>query len=211
MATHNITDSALLVNKSRRTIQRYIASGKLTVVSDSLGNPQINTVELIRVFGAISKVSQNKIAKKSQRVAAKLSKKNKTIHLTPDELEGIITRAVEKALSKAIPLLIEHKKTVPIPESKAESKAEPISSNRPRVPVAHKKSKRIEPITMPSIAKKKARKNGYAAAFGLPSVITEIIHLQIMKLHGEGLTPREIEKKVSVSQASIQRTISVSS
>jgi len=206
MAIHNITDSALLVNKSRRTIQRYIASGKLVVVVDTLGRPQVDTIELVRVFGAISKVSQNRIAKKSQRVAAKLSKKNKSIHLTPDELEDIITRAVEKALSKAIPLLIEHKKTVSI----AESKAEPISSNIPRGPVAHKKRKRIEPISMPSIAKKKERKNGYAAAFGLPSVITEVIHLQIMKLHGEGLTTREIEKRVNVSQASILRTINVS-
>jgi len=206
MATHNITDSALLVKKSRRTIQRYIANGKLTMVSNTLGKPQIDTTELIRVFGAISKVSQNRIAKKSQYVAAKLSKKNKSIHLTPDELEDIITRAVDKALNKAIPLLTEHKKTLPI----VESVAEPISSITAKAPVGHKKRKRIEPINMPSIAKKKERKNGYAVAFGLPSVITEVIHLQIMKLHGEGLTSREIEKEVSVSLASIQRTINVS-
>jgi|TARA_B110000116_G_C16275805_1_gene332847 hypothetical protein len=36
--------------------------------------------------------------------------KNTIINLTPNELEEIITRAVEKVLSKAIPLLIEHKK-----------------------------------------------------------------------------------------------------
>ena len=211
MAIHNITDSALLVKKSRRTIQRYVASGKLTMVSDTLGKPQIDTTELIRVFGAISKVSQKKIAKKSQNVAAKLSRKNNTINLTPNELEDIITRAVEKALSKAIPLLIEHKKTAPIaediPELMPESIAESIT---PTAPVAHKKRKPIPVINRPFIAKKKERKNGYAAAFGLPNVISEVIHLQIMKLHGEGLTLREIEKKVSVSQASIQRTINVS-
>ena len=211
MAIHNITDSALLVKKSRRTIQRYIASGKLTMVSDSLGKPQIDTTELIRVFGALSKVSQNKITKKSQNVAAKLSRKNNTINLTPNELEDIISRAVEKALSKAIPLLIENKKTAPI----AEENPEPIpelmpESITPTVPVAHKKRKLIPVINRPFIAKKKERKNGYAAAFGLPNVITEVIHLQIMKLHSEGLTSREIEKKVSVSQASIQRTITVS-
>jgi hypothetical protein len=148
----------------------------------------------------------------------KSSKKNKSIHLTPNELEDIITRAVEKALSKAIPRLIEHKKTVPITVSTAElidgavvdPRAESVSSMTPTAPLAHKKRKRIEPISMPSIAKKKARKNGYAVAFGLPSVITEVIHLQIMKLHGEGLTTREIEKQVNVSQASILRTINVS-
>lgn len=210
MATHNITDSALLVNKSRRTIQRYIASGKLTIVGDTLDKPQIDTTELIRVFGAISKVSQNRIAKKSQAVAAKLSRKNRPIHLTPVELEDIITRAVEKALSKAIPLLTEHKKTAPIAESIAEEMPEPITSITPTAPVEHKIRKPIRPINRPVIAKKKERKNGYAAAFGLPSVITEVIHLRIMKLHGEGLTSREIEKEVCVSQASIQRTINVS-
>ncbi|ALO33880.1 hypothetical protein CMT41_03425 [Colwellia sp. MT41] len=202
MAINNITDSALLVKKSRRTIQRYIANGKLIMVRDTLGKPQIDTTELIRVFGALSKVSQKKIAKKSQHVAAKWSKKNNSINLTADELEDIITRAVEKALSKAIPLLIEHKKTAPIPE--------PITPITPMAPVADKKRQPIRPINRPFTAKKKERKNGYAAAFGLPNVITEVIHLQIMKLHGEGLTLREIEKEVSVSQTSIQRTITVS-
>ncbi|MCJ8295118.1 MAG: hypothetical protein MJK15_11975 [Colwellia sp.] len=185
------------------------------MVSDTLGKPQIDTTELIRVFGAISKVSQKRIAKKSQNVAVKLSRKNNTINLTPNELEDIITRAVEKALSKAIPLLIEHKKTAPMaeeiseptPEVMPKKIAELITST---APVVYKKRKPIPVINRPFIAKKKERKNGYAAAFGLPNVITEVIHLQIMKLHSEGLTSREIEKKVSVSQASIQRTINVS-
>ncbi|PKG82390.1 hypothetical protein CXF85_12935 [Colwellia sp. 75C3] len=203
MAIHNITDSALLVKKSRRTIQRYIASGKLTIIRDTLGNPQIDTTELIAVFGPLSKVSQNKLVKKSQYVAvkssSKTSKKNNTVTLTHDELEDIITRAVEKALSKAIPLLIEQKNTAQI--------LEPISST---APVVHKKRKTTLPIHRPSIAKKKEAKNGYAVAFGLPNAITEVIHLRIMKLHGEGLTSREIGIEVSVSQASIQRTINVS-
>jgi hypothetical protein len=200
MANHNITDSALLVNKSRRTIQRYIANGKLIMVRDILGNPQLDTTELIRVFGALSKVSQKRLVKKSQNVAVKFSKKNNTIKLTHDELEDIITRAVEKALSKAIPLLIEHKKTAQIPE--------PMIA---MTPMDNKKIKPIQVKSRPAIAKKKEAKNGYAVAFGLPNVITEVIHLKIMKLHGEGLTSREIGKEVSVSQASIQRTINVSS
>lgn len=199
MAIHNITDSALLVNKSRRTIQRYIANGKLTMVADTLGNPKIDTTELIRVFGALSKVSQKRLVKKSQNVAVKLSKKNNTIKLTHDELEDIITRAVEKALSKVIPLLIEHKPTAPIPE--------PMIA---MTPIDNKKIKPIQATSRPTIAKKKEAKNGYAVAFGLPNVITEVIHLKIIKLHGEGLTLREIGKEVSVSQAAIQRTINVS-
>jgi len=196
MASHNITDSALLVKKSRRTIQRYISDGKLLMVRDTLGKPKIDTTELIRVFGKVSKISLKKINKKSQNVAAKLSKKNTTINLTHDELEDIITRAVEKALNKAIPLLIEHKKIAPI-----------VEVITPKASIGHKKRK---PIDRPFIAKKKERKNGYAVAFGLPNVITEVIHLQIMKLHDEGLTSREIAREVSVSLASIQRTINVS-
>ena len=199
MALQNITDSALLVSKSRRTIQRYIASGKLTVVSDALGKTQIDTSELIRVFGTLSKVSKKILANKSRNVAATLSKKNNTIHLTPAELEDIINRAVERALSKAMPLLLEHKKTSQI-----------VEEIIPTPPIGDKKIKPILPINKPVIVERKERKNGYATAFGLPNVITEVIHLQIMKLHGEGLTSREIEKKVSVSLASIQRTINVS-
>ncbi|KGJ90389.1 hypothetical protein [Colwellia psychrerythraea] len=207
MAIHNITDSALLVKKSRRTIQRYIANGKLTMVANTLGKPQIDTTELIRVFGALSKVSLKKIDKKSQHVTVKSSKKNNIIKLTHDELEDIITRAVEKALSKAIPLLVEHKKTAPIPAVIPAVMPEPITS---MASVAHTTRKPALPTNRPFIAKKKERKNGYAAAFGLPNVITEVIHLQIMKLHGEGLTSREIEKEVNISQTSIQRTINVS-
>jgi len=222
MAIHNITDSALLVKKSRRTIQRYIANGKLVMVRDTLGNPHIDATELIRVFGALSKVSQNRIVKKSQNVARKLSKKSNTIKLTPDELEEIISRAVEKALSKAIPLLIEDKKPARISaiseqfsESHPESHLEAVTAT---TAISHKKIKPIQPrqvtnrpfIVKKKELKKKESKNGYATAFGLPNVITEVIHLQIMKLHDEGLTSREIGKKVSVSQASIQRTIKVS-
>ena len=103
--------------------------------------------------------------------------KNKTITLTPDELEDIIIRAVEKALSKAIPLLLEEKKTTVIAGTKAESIVEPITSMTPKAFAGYNKIKTVLPINKPFIAKKKERKNGYAAAFGLPSVITEVIHL----------------------------------
>ncbi len=212
MSIHNITDSALLVKKSRRTIQRYIASSKLTMVRDSLGNPQIDITELIRVFGAISKVSQNRIVKKSQDVAGKSSRKNKSINLTPGELEDIITRAVEKALNKAIPLLIEQNKIAPVTEPvPAITSMAPLASIGDKKTKTETKTKVKQPINGPLIAKKKEAKNGYAAAFGLPNVITEVIHLQIMKLHAEGLTSREIGREVSVSHASVQKTINVSS
>jgi thiamine kinase-like enzyme len=76
MAIHNVTESALLTKKSRRTIQRYITQGKVTVTRDTLGNPQIDTAELIRVFGSLSQVAQKKIVKKSHNVTPELSQQN---------------------------------------------------------------------------------------------------------------------------------------
>jgi hypothetical protein len=89
MAIHNVTDSALLVLKSRKTIQRYIANGKLTVTRDDLGNPQIDTTELLRVFGKLSQVSQKKIIKKSQNVAPELSQQNSNDDRV-DKLIGLV-------------------------------------------------------------------------------------------------------------------------
>ncbi|MCP3698185.1 MAG: hypothetical protein GY920_06480 [Aliivibrio sp.] len=116
MAIHNVTDSALLVKKSRKTIQRYIANGKLTVTRDHLGNPQIDTAELIRVFGKLSQVSHKKIAKKSHNVAPTLSQQNNTITLTPEQLQVIIKNAVAEAIKEVAPLLLENKQPEQEPE-----------------------------------------------------------------------------------------------
>ncbi len=116
MAIHNVTDSALLVKKSRKTIQRYIANGKLTVTRDHLGNPQIDTAELIRVFGKLSQVSQKKILKKSHNVAPTLSQQNNTITLTPEQLQVIIKNAVAEAIKEVAPLLLENKQPEQEPE-----------------------------------------------------------------------------------------------
>jgi hypothetical protein len=114
MAIHNVTDSALLVKKSRKTIQRYIANGKLTVTRDDLGNPQIDTTELIRVFGKLSQVSQKKIIKKSQNVAPELSQQNNDDRV--DKLLSAVERlekVVEKQSEQIASLLqLEHKPVV---------------------------------------------------------------------------------------------------
>lgn len=54
MACHTLSESARLTGKSRRTIQRYVKSGKLSAKKDSAENPSIDTSELIRVFGELS-------------------------------------------------------------------------------------------------------------------------------------------------------------
>ncbi len=54
-------------------------------------------------------------------------------------------------------------------------------------------------------------KSGYAAANGLPSVITEELHKKIMSLSKDGLSSRKIAEAVGVSKASVNRTITASS
>lgn len=127
MAIHNVTDSALLVKKSRKTIQRYIANGKLTVTRDRLGNPQIDTTELIRVFGKLSQVSQKKIIKKSQNVTVELSQKNKDdrvdkLLLAVERLEKVVEKQSEQIASL---LLLEQKPVVDETEQPEESKTLP--------------------------------------------------------------------------------------
>lgn len=53
MAKLNISQAARATDKSRSTIQRHIKNGKLSVSHDTAGNVEIDTAELIRVFGGL--------------------------------------------------------------------------------------------------------------------------------------------------------------
>lgn len=53
MAKLNISQAAKASGKSRSTIQRHIKSGKLSVSQDATGNIEIDTAELLRVFGEL--------------------------------------------------------------------------------------------------------------------------------------------------------------
>ena len=91
MPTHTITESAELAKVSRRTIQRYVKSGKLSAQKDRHGNPKIDTAELMRVFGQLSHPAKKKVVKKSQSIA-----------VTHNEIESLqsqletLTKLVEK-------------------------------------------------------------------------------------------------------------------
>lgn len=182
MAQHNVSDSALLVKKSRKTIQRYIANGRLTVTRSESGKTQIDTAELIRVFGKLSQVSQKKISEKSHNVAPQMSHQNDTITLTPEQLQNIIKTAVAEALKEVVPLLLENKKEVAT-SGKSATKAK---------------------------VKKKVIVNEYADKLGLPSMITKELHEKIIELHNQGVSSRKIEAQLPVSRGSINRTIKAS-
>ncbi len=54
MAKVTISEAARLVGLARQNLYKnYINEGKISVERDSLGNPKIDTSELIRVFGEI--------------------------------------------------------------------------------------------------------------------------------------------------------------
>jgi excisionase family DNA binding protein len=54
MACHTISEAAAMVGVNRRTIYRYIKSGKLSAVVTSGDKTMIDTSELLRVFGSLS-------------------------------------------------------------------------------------------------------------------------------------------------------------
>ncbi|MBU2739766.1 hypothetical protein [Acidithiobacillus concretivorus] len=53
MAKVNISEAASLSKVARSTLYAYIRSGKISAEKDHLGRPQIDTAELLRVFGTI--------------------------------------------------------------------------------------------------------------------------------------------------------------
>jgi len=55
MAQVSISEAARLTGKSRRTIQRYVATGKLSLSHNDTTEKNIDISELIRVFGEIKK------------------------------------------------------------------------------------------------------------------------------------------------------------
>ena len=160
---------------------------------DQSGNPQIDTTELIRVFGALSQVSQKKIVKKSQNVAGDLSQQNNDDRV--DKLLAAVEKlqkVVEKQSEQISSLLqLEYK---PVVEQVA-----------PTEPVKQKIKR--EPLPRRERVRKKKVKNGYASALGLPNVITEDIHLKIMAYHNAGATSQQIANKLHISRAPIIRTI----
>lgn len=61
MALISVAKAASLVHRDRKVLYRdYIATGKLTVTKNARGHMQIDTSELLRVFGAFEPESQDR-------------------------------------------------------------------------------------------------------------------------------------------------------
>lgn len=57
MAVVSISEAARLTGKSRKTIQRYVADGRISMSQHVAGSKGIDIVELVRVFGELSQPS----------------------------------------------------------------------------------------------------------------------------------------------------------
>ncbi|KJV29115.1 hypothetical protein VI06_10925 [Aquitalea magnusonii] len=53
MAQHSIAEAARLVNRDRRTLYKDIKRGRLTATTSATGERQVETSELIRVYGEL--------------------------------------------------------------------------------------------------------------------------------------------------------------
>ncbi|HBS6310508.1 TPA: helix-turn-helix domain-containing protein [Klebsiella pneumoniae] len=62
MAVHTVTEAAKLAGVTRRTIYRYIKQGKLSTVVTGSDSTQIETSELLRVFGSLSQQETLKVS-----------------------------------------------------------------------------------------------------------------------------------------------------
>lgn len=76
MAVVSISEAARLTGKSRKTIQRYVADGRISMSQRDAGAKGIDISELVRVFGELSQsASALSHASLSQRDA---------LHVAPD-------------------------------------------------------------------------------------------------------------------------------
>jgi serine kinase of HPr protein (carbohydrate metabolism regulator) len=60
MALISVAKAASLVNRDRKVLYRdYIATGRITVTKNARGHMQLDTAELLRVFGAFESSTTN--------------------------------------------------------------------------------------------------------------------------------------------------------
>jgi hypothetical protein len=109
----NISEASRLSGVSRKTIQRYIAQGKLSATVDGTGGrtgKRIEISELVRVFGNLShpahataqgqspSVSMDNVAPSAGEIDAlktTLSAKNETIQVLTRQVDGLQTQLAQ--------------------------------------------------------------------------------------------------------------------
>lgn len=130
MSIVSITEAARLTSKNRRTLQRHIKSGQLSATTQSDGQPGIQIVELIRVYGEIRQEIITEDNKKEEpkaspviderdieiaRLRADLAGKEELLR-AKEELIDMQKQSIEQLSKQNIALLTFTEKTEPTPK-----------------------------------------------------------------------------------------------
>lgn len=93
MAIVSISEAARLTGKSRKTIQRYVADGRISMSQRDAGTKGLDISELVRVFGNLSHpVPALSHASESQHVAP---------NVAPDVAANLVALQTENAVLRA--------------------------------------------------------------------------------------------------------------
>lgn len=96
MAKHSISEAAKLAGVSRSHLyKKYIRPGAISVEKDSEGNPQIDTAEVMRVFGGIHGDTADDVSK-IHKDTSENSIKNTALHVEIQLLREQLTAAGER-------------------------------------------------------------------------------------------------------------------
>lgn len=100
MALVTIAEAAKLSGKDKKTLYRYIKDGKLSATNSTGGMRQVDVSELVRVFGALQKVSvlvpQDETVSMSQRETVDETHENVKIAALEAENAQLRERLVDK-------------------------------------------------------------------------------------------------------------------
>ena len=111
MACHSISEAASMAGVNRRTIYRYIKSGKLSAAVTGDDKTMIDTSELLRVFGSLSQPeplesptgSQDETPEYVAQLLAEMSQMR-------SEIERLTTKVDDLKIQLALPAPKEEKK-----------------------------------------------------------------------------------------------------
>jgi len=118
MATVNLTQAAKLAGVSRVTLHAHIKNGKLSAVIGADGTRQIDTAEIMRVYGTLASDSVKGIVNHEQLTVNPLQAENDALRAelrAKDELlaeRGELVQALKAQIH-----LIEHKPDAPDQQS----------------------------------------------------------------------------------------------
>lgn len=174
-----------ITSKSKRTIQRYISTGKVSSKTNDLGEKEVNTTELMLLINKKSPHDKNK-------------------KLSPQASDTLINDLLSRVNQLEKDVDLQSKLIDRLLQSNAKTtktNAHNISDNE-----------NLKPVTSLSRANSLASKkdNTYAIKNNLPNNITEELHLKIMELSKKGLSGNKIADVLPVSKSTINRVISIS-